>query len=55
MWEDVHRLHANTQRFTCRTRASVDLGVSRGPWNQPHEDTEDAAYTGADSRRQVRT
>ena len=55
MWEDVHRLHANTQRFTCRTRASVDLGVSRGPWNQPHEDTEDAAYTGADSRRRVRT
>ena len=31
MWEDVHRLHANTQRFTCRTRASVDLGVSGGP------------------------
>ena len=54
MWEDVHRLHANTQRFTCRTRASVDLGL-RGPWNRPHEDTEDAAYTGADSRRRVRT
>lgn len=30
MWEDVHRLHVNTQCFTCRTRVSMDLGVSGG-------------------------
>ena len=31
------------------------FGCLRGPWNRPHEDTEDAACSGTDSRRWVRT